>query len=151
MRGAEYRDLPEIHASSGQGRRSQAVRDRGQSAVRQLIERRTGVQLSLSAISLHLAAWGFTAKKPIRRATERDEAAIRTWIEHDYPATVERAKKEKAEIHWADETGISNQANYGRSLRAARRDIGDPKADGAVHAVDDLQPDQPGQAAVHGV
>ncbi len=26
---------------------------------------------------------------------------------------MKRAKKEKAEIHWADETGISNQANYG--------------------------------------
>ena len=39
-----------------------------------------------------------------------------TWLDHDYPAIVKRAKKEKAEIHWADETGISNQANYGRSF-----------------------------------
>jgi hypothetical protein len=74
-----------------------------------LIAHRTGIRLSLSAISLYLAAWGFTAQKPIRRATERDEAAIRTWLDHDYPAIVKRAKKEKAEIHWADETGISNQ------------------------------------------
>jgi DDE superfamily endonuclease len=29
---------------------------------------------------------------------------------------VKRAKKEKAEIHWSDETGVSNQANYGRSF-----------------------------------
>jgi hypothetical protein len=58
-----------------------------------------------------LAAWGLAARKPIRRATERNEAAV--WLDHDYPAIVKRAKKEKAEIHWADETGISNQANYG--------------------------------------
>ena len=58
-------------------------------------------------------AWGLAARKPIRRATERNEAAVRTWLDHDYPAIVKRAKKERPEIHWADETGISNQANYG--------------------------------------
>jgi transposase len=85
-------------------------------AVGQLIGRRTGIGLSLSAISSYLAAWGFTAQKPIRRATERSEVAVRRWLERDYPAIVRRAKKEKAEIHWGDETGISNQANYGRSF-----------------------------------
>ena len=85
-------------------------------AVAQLIAHRTGIRLSLSAISLYLAAWGLAAQKPIRRATERNEAAIRTWLDHDYPAIVKRAKKEKAQIHWADETGISNQANYDRSF-----------------------------------
>ena len=85
-------------------------------AVGQLIERRTGMRLSLTAISTYLAAWGFTAQKPIRRATERDEAAVQSWLAQDYPAIVKRAKKERAEIHWADETGISNQANYGRSF-----------------------------------
>jgi transposase len=85
-------------------------------AVGQLIERRTGVRLSLSALSAYLASWGFTAQKPIRRATERDEAAIKAWLEQDYPAIVQRAKRENAEIHWGDETGLSNQANYGRSF-----------------------------------
>ena len=85
-------------------------------AVGQLIARKTGLSLSLTAISSYLAAWGFSAQKPIRRATERDEAAIHAWLTHDYPAIVKRAKKEKAEIHWADETGVSNQANYGRSF-----------------------------------
>jgi len=85
-------------------------------AVGQLIERRTGIRLSLSALSAYLAAWGLTAQKPIRRATERDEAAIKAWLEQDYPAIVQRAKQEDAEIHWGDETGLSNQANYGRSF-----------------------------------
>jgi transposase len=85
-------------------------------AVGQLITRKTGVSLSLSAIGTYLAAWGFTAQKPIRRATERNEAAISAWLEREYPAIARRAKKEKAEIHWADETGLSNQANYGRSF-----------------------------------
>lgn len=85
-------------------------------AVGQLIERKAGLRLCLTAIGTYLAAWGFTAQKPIRRATERDEAAIQAWLAHDYPAIVRRAKKQKAEIHWADETGVSNQANYGRSF-----------------------------------
>jgi len=85
-------------------------------AVGQLIEQRTGVRLSLSALRVYLAAWGFTAQKPIRRATERDDAAIRGWLDRDYPAIARRAKKEGTEIHWADETGISNQANDGRGF-----------------------------------
>jgi|YelNatPaOPRAMG01_1025707.scaffolds.fasta_scaffold12442_7 transcriptional regulator with XRE-family HTH domain len=69
----------------------------------------------------------FTAQKPIRRATERDEAVIRTWLDHDYPAIVKQAKKQKAEIHWADETGISNQANYGRRFAPQDEPPGIPR------------------------
>lgn len=85
-------------------------------AVGQLIAQRTGITLSLTSIGTYLSSWGMTPQRPIRRATERDEAAIKAWMEQDYPAIVKRAKKEKAEIHWADETGVSNQANYGRSF-----------------------------------
>jgi transposase len=85
-------------------------------AVGQIIARKTGISLSLTAIGSYLAAWGFTPQKPIRRATERNEAAIRNWLEHDYPSVAKWAKKEGGEIHWADETGVSNQANYGRSF-----------------------------------
>jgi len=85
-------------------------------AVGQLIERKAGLRLSLTAIGTYLAAWGFTAQKPIRRATERDAATIQAWLAHDYRAIVKRAKKQRAEIHWADETGVSNQVNYGRSF-----------------------------------
>ena len=51
-------------------------------AVAELIAHRTGIRLSLSAISLYLylAAWGFTAQKPIRRAAERDEAAMKAGL-----------------------------------------------------------------------
>jgi transposase len=52
-------------------------------AVSQLIERKTGFRLSLTAISTYLSAWGLTPQKPIRRATERNEAAIQVWMKHD--------------------------------------------------------------------
>jgi len=85
-------------------------------AVGQIIARKTGISLSLTAIGTYLAAWGFTPQKPIRRATERNEVAIKAWLDTDYPKIAKRAKKQGAEIHWADETGVSNQANYGRSF-----------------------------------
>jgi hypothetical protein len=37
-------------------------------------------------------------------------------MRRDYPAIVKRAKAQGAEMHWSDETGVSNQANYGRSF-----------------------------------
>lgn len=85
-------------------------------AVQDLIERETGLKLSLQSVSDYLKRWGFTAQRPVKRATERKEPAIEAWLANDYPAIVKRAKREKAEIQWADETGLSNQANYGRSF-----------------------------------
>ena len=40
-------------------------------AVRALIARETGVWLSLSVVGDYLRGWGFTAQRPMRRATER--------------------------------------------------------------------------------
>ena len=85
-------------------------------AVGALIAREVGVRLSASAVGRTLRAWGFTAQRPMRRATERREPLIRAWLEREYPAIAARAKAEGGEIHWGDETGLSNQANYGRSF-----------------------------------
>jgi transposase len=43
---------------------------------------------------------GFSAMKPMRRAMERRPAEVRRWKEQVYPAIVERAKVEGAEIYW---------------------------------------------------
>jgi transposase len=86
-------------------------------AVGMLIERETGVRLaSRSTIGHYLRNWGFTPQRAKKRATERREAAVQTWLDRDYPAIAKRAEAEGAEIHWGDETGVSNQANYGRSF-----------------------------------
>ena len=89
-------------------------------AVNLLIERETGVHLSArSTVSSYLHAWHFTPQRPRKRASERRDPAISTWLDRDYPAIVARAKAEGAEIHWGDETGLSNQASYGRSFAPA--------------------------------
>src|SRR3954470_15932569 len=55
-------------------------------AVRALIARETGVWLTLSVVGRYLRAWGFTAQRPARRATERQDEAVRAWLENTYPA-----------------------------------------------------------------
>src|SRR5690242_13672158 len=85
-------------------------------AVRALIARESGVWLALPVVGRYLRAWGFTAQRPMRRASERRDEVIRAWLESTYPAIVQRAKTQGCEIQWADETGLSNQANYGRSF-----------------------------------
>jgi transposase len=85
-------------------------------AVRALIARETGVWLTLSAVGRYLRAWGFTAQRPARRATERRDEAVRAWLERTYPAIARNARVQGCEIQWADETGLSSRANYGRSF-----------------------------------
>ena len=84
-------------------------------AVRALIARETGVWLTLPAVGRYLRAWGFTAPRPARRATEQPSEAVRAWLENTYPAIARKAKAHGCEIQWADETGLSSRANYGRS------------------------------------
>jgi len=53
--------------------------------VRELIQRRFGVHYHVSHVSRLLRALGFSPQKPMRRAIERDEPAIRRWIQTDGP------------------------------------------------------------------
>ena len=84
-------------------------------AVRELIERRFGKRLGLTAVQLYLRRWGLTPQKPLVRAKQRQPAAIAAWLETSYPAIAKRARAARAVIYWGDETGISNQDPIGRS------------------------------------
>jgi transposase len=84
-------------------------------AVRELIERRFGKRLGLTAVQLYLRRWRLTPQKPLARARERQPAVVSAWLETTYPAIARRAKRARAAICWGDETGISNQDQTGRS------------------------------------
>ena len=84
-------------------------------AVAELIERRFGIRLSLSTVGRYLIRWGFTPQKPLRKAFEQNPQEVRRWLEEDYPAIRLRAKREKAEIYWADEMGLRSDHATGRS------------------------------------
>ncbi len=55
---------------------------------------------------------GFTPQKPIKRAYEQNPKAVRKWLNEVYPKIAEKAKKERAEIYWLDETGLGSYSNY---------------------------------------
>lgn len=84
-------------------------------AVRQLIKRRYGIVVSLTTVGRYLKRWGFTPRKPVRRAYERDEAAVERWLEEEYPAIRREAKAEKARIYWGDEMGLRSDHQAGTS------------------------------------
>jgi transposase len=84
-------------------------------AVRQLIEERYGISMSVWTVGRYLTRWGFTPQKPLRRAYEKDADAVKKWIEADYPAIARRAEQEGAEIHWGDEMGLRSDDQTGRS------------------------------------
>jgi transposase len=58
--------------------------------VAEVIGRAFGVRYHPAHISRLLDRWGFSLQKPIRRARQRDEAAIAAWREKRYPALAKK-------------------------------------------------------------
>ena len=83
--------------------------------VRELVQRKFGVTLSLASIGALLARLGLTAQKPLQRAYQRDPEAIERWQRDTYPAIARRAKTEKADIYFWDESGFRADAVHGRT------------------------------------
>lgn len=84
-------------------------------AVQQLIHRRFKLHVSGRTVRRYLSRWGFTPQKPVRRAYERDDAAVQHWLQKEYPAIRKAAKREKALIYWADRMGVRSDHQAGRS------------------------------------
>lgn len=57
------------------------------------------ITLGDRSVRRYLASWGYTPQRPIRRAYEQNNEAVKNWMETEYPAI-----KERAEIHWCDKT-----------------------------------------------
>jgi transposase len=85
-------------------------------AVAMLIAKETGIKMPVRTVGDYLRRWGMTPQKPVKRAYERSEPAVKRWLEVEYPAIKKRAKACGAEIHWADETGLNSSDNRGRGF-----------------------------------
>ena len=83
--------------------------------VRELIAREVGIALGEDTVGRYLRAWGMSPQKPMRRAYEQSDEAVRRWLEVEYPAIVRRAYRERAEILWADESGLRFDHSAGRT------------------------------------
>jgi transposase len=83
-------------------------------AVQELMKIRFGVTMPIRTVGEYLKRWGFTPQKPLKHAYEQRPAAVRKWLDEEYPAMAKRAKQEGAEIHWGDEAGVRSDCQYGR-------------------------------------
>jgi transposase len=84
-------------------------------AVVTLIEREYGVSVSLTTVGRYLCSWGMSPQKPVRRAYERNDAAIARWVRTEYPGIAREAKRERAVIYWGDEMGLRSDHVAGTS------------------------------------
>jgi transposase len=83
--------------------------------VAELIEKKFGVNLGLTAVGELLARLGLTPQKPLQRAYQRDPQAIERWQRETYPAIARQAKAEGAEVFFWDESGFRADTVHGKT------------------------------------
>jgi transposase len=83
--------------------------------VAELIEQKFQIKLGLTAIGELLAKLGLTPQKPLERAYQRDPEAVEKWQREIYPSIARRAKREKADIFFWDESGFRADAVHGKT------------------------------------
>jgi transposase len=83
--------------------------------VQQMIQDKFGQELCLSSVGKLLAQLELTPQKPLRRAYERDPAAIKEWLQATYPQLRQRARQHGAKIYFLDETGFSSEPHLRRT------------------------------------
>ncbi len=85
------------------------------SVVADLIERKFGIQLGLTAVGALLAKLGLTPQKPLQRAYQRDPVAIETWQRETFPAIARQARAAGGEVFFWDESGFRADAVHGKT------------------------------------
>src|ERR1700681_808147 len=85
------------------------------SVVSDLIERKFGIRLGLTAVGEMLAKLGLTPQKPLQRAYQRDPQAIEAWRHERYPAIARQAKASGGEVYFWDESGFRADSVHGKT------------------------------------
>ena len=80
-----------------------------------LIEQKFGAHIGVTAVGRLLAELDITPQKPLRRAYERDPAAIKRWTTEVFTGLRARAKRVGAKIFFLDEAGVRSDQVLGRT------------------------------------
>ena len=80
-----------------------------------LVAQKFGVRLGVTAVGRLLAELDITPQKPLRRADERDPAAIAPWKMAVFPRLRARATRVGAQIFFLDEAGVRSDQGLGRT------------------------------------
>lgn len=83
--------------------------------VRDLVERKFGLTLSLASVGTMLARLNLTPQKPLQRACQRNPEAIERWKHETCPAVAKQAREEDADIFFWDESGFRADSVHGRT------------------------------------
>lgn len=83
------------------------------SMIRTLIWRRYRVSLSLASVGRLLAQLGLTCQKPLAKAIGQNEGLVKEWVARVYPEIREKARQERAEIYFGDESGVRSDFHAG--------------------------------------
>jgi len=83
------------------------------SMIATLIRRRFGVRLSRSSVSRLLNQLGLSAQRPLWRAYQQNPEDVERWLKKDYPRIVTLARRDKAQIYFADEAGVRSDFHSG--------------------------------------
>ena len=83
--------------------------------IRELIKREFDVRLSEVSVGRLMKRLGFTPQRPLYRAWQQDPALVEQWREEEFPQIAARAKREKALIFFADESGLRSDHHAGTS------------------------------------
>ena len=83
--------------------------------MRELVQAKYAVTLSLASIGAMLARLNLTPQKPLQRAYQRDPEAIERWQRDTCPAIVRQARQENADIFFWDESGFRADSVHGKT------------------------------------
>src|SRR3954466_16210605 len=81
--------------------------------VRQLIDQRFGVELTVASVGRTLHELGFCAQRPLYRAEQADSAAVARWKQTEYPAIAAQARAAGGTVFFVDEAGVRSDYHAG--------------------------------------
>ncbi|WP_165228132.1 IS630 family transposase [Aquisphaera insulae] len=105
LTATERREIPELlwHGPEAYGFPGQVWTC---ARVARVIEEEFGVRYHKGHVSRLLKALHWTPQKPIKRATQRDEEAIRRWRDEVWPGLLRSARLERRTLVFEDESGF---------------------------------------------
>jgi len=81
--------------------------------IKELIERKYNVKLSVTSVGRLLRKLGLSCQKPLMRAFQQNPVVVQEWIQKDYQKIKRLARKEEAEIYFEDEAGVRSDYHRG--------------------------------------